>query len=221
MNTVIIRLISFALLLVGLTAWAQEPAVQDSLDLSTGTGRSSQILPPGITGREPMWDTDSLPGYITDDNPFRMLALMVAFEHPVLDHRGKPHRHGNIVQIIEDGGNGRQDEPRPDGSPGGDDSLAFGNFNMFRIWGLEMPSDSAAATGLFWSRRYFVPYIESRRYYLRVWEGNDLKTAPYYQDSREYKSETDQGGAMYFMRSNSMPTDVEWQFGPAKPRPKS
>lgn len=199
---------------------AQEPVPDDTLQAMPEADRP-WTWPAGITGREPMWDTDSLPPWITDENPFRMLSLMAAFTVPVLDHTGKPHRHGHAIQVIQDGGNGRQDPPLADGSPGGDDSLAFGNFNMIRLDGLELPVDSDGATGLFFSHRYFVPYLEGKRYYLRVWEGADVKTAPYYQDSREYKSDNDRGGAMLFMRSNSMPSDVEWQFGAAKPRPKT
>ncbi len=166
-----------------------------------------------------IFDTEPPPEWYPQVNPFNILALMVGGEPPVLDHNGKPHKHGHIVQLIMDGGNGLQDPPNPDGSPGGDDSLAYGNFNMIRFLGEEYPPDMTAATGIFFSKRYFIPFVKNRALYLRVWEGEDERVAPYYQNSTEYRSDEDQGGAMVNL-SDGVPVDYFWKFGPSIPRPK-
>jgi hypothetical protein len=148
------------------------------------------------------------------------MALWVAFTDPVLNQAGKPHAMGDVFQVLVDGGNGVQDLPNPDGSPGGDDSLAFGNYNLFRINGLEDPALVGKDIGLYFAHKYFIPFVMGRGYYLRLWEGKDAKTAPYYQDTKEYKTEVDAGGAFYFFKENAPPIDVEWKFTASKPRPK-
>jgi hypothetical protein len=159
------------------------------------------------------------PPYVPQINPFSILASMNSFKTPVLDHSGKPHQHGHVIQVIVDGGNGRQDPPQTDGMPGGDDSLAYGNFNLICLDGLDDPPKMNEATGLFFSKRYFIPFLPSRAYYLRVWEGNDYATAPYYQDSKEYDAGEDRGGAMITL-AVPHPIDVDWKFGPSIPRPQ-
>lgn len=166
------------------------------------------------------FDSDSTPpSHI--GNPYNVLYSFNVYENPVLDHTGKPHHHGHLIQIIMDGGNGQQDLPLPNGMPGGDDSLAFGNFNMMIMTGDGDYTDTTGATGLFFSKRYFIPFGPKKAYYLRIWEGNSFKTAPYYQDTIEYKTALgDVGGAMVMLTQKGEPIDVEWKFGPSIPRPK-
>jgi hypothetical protein len=188
---------------------------------SFGQTESEQTTgkPTFFKGREVVFDTDTL---IPDRaiNPYSVLASQNSWTKPVLDHTGKPHHHGHLIQIIVDGGNGIQDPPNADGSPGGDDSLAYANFNMIRMRGSDEPYDLKGATGMFASWRFFVPFVPPpRAYYLRIWEGDNVATAPYYQNTIEYKADTnDRGGAMIVLRSGP-PIEVDWTFGPSKPRP--
>jgi len=167
-----------------------------------------------------MWDNGVLPPNWPKENPYGMYATMNCTVKPVLDHTGKPHHHGHVAQLIMDGGNGVQDPPKVDGMPGGDDTLAFGNFNMVRILGLDAYDDPNGETGTFYSKRAFVPFVPNRSYYMRVWEGPDPNSAPYYQDTIEYTTSDDHGGAM-FTPSPGLPTEVDWVFGVTKPRPDS
>ncbi len=166
-----------------------------------------------------LFDHEDPPEWYPQENPFNTLALLVAWETPILDHSGKPHKHGRVIQVIMDGGNGVQDPPKADGSPGGDDSLAYGNFNMIRVMGIDDPPVPTGASGMFYSKKYFIPYFKNRPVYLRFWEGEDERIAPYYQDSIEYKSDEDQGGAMVMLK-DGIPVDLIWSFGDSKPRPK-
>jgi hypothetical protein len=166
-----------------------------------------------------LFDTENGPPGYPEINPYDVLASLNCWTTPVLDHTGKPHHHGHLIQLIMDGGNGKQDEPNADGSPGGDDSLAYGDFNMMRITGIESMTDSVGQTGLFASWKYFVPFIPGRVYYLRLWEGKSVATAPYYQDTIEYDAGTDRGGALISLKFGT-PMDVDWKFGPSKARPK-
>jgi hypothetical protein len=152
-------------------------------------------------------------------NPYNVLASMNSWTAPILDHTGKPHEHGHVVQVIRDGGNGIQDPPRADGWPGGDDSLAYGNFNLILLDGLKAEGEGNR-TGMFFSQRYFIPFDPPpKAYYLRVWEGSDFTTAPYYQDAIEYDTGDDRGGGMITLHDGP-PVDVDWRFGPSKARPK-
>jgi hypothetical protein len=166
-----------------------------------------------------LFDTDTLPPGYPETNPYNILVSLNSWSTPVLDHTGKPHHHGHVVQVIMDGGNWKQDPPNPDGSPGGDDSMAFGNFNMTRIMGVEDMYDSLGQSGLLSSWKYFVPFQPGRAYYLRLWDGNSVASAPYYQDTIEYDGGSDRGGAIAQFREG-VPMDVDWKFGPCKPRPK-
>lgn len=155
-------------------------------------------------------------------NPFTILTLFFSSK-PILDSKQEPHGHGHLIQVIVDGGNGVQDPPLADGSPGGDDSLAWGNFNTLYVGGLDYPPAMEGKTGTFVSAKYFIPFLDDKVYYLRLWESADAKTAPYYQDSSEYASTAgDQGGGMVRISSKlySSPQDIEWAFGSPKPRPK-
>ncbi|MCL4306411.1 hypothetical protein KJZ99_10880 [bacterium] len=176
-----------------------------------------------IKGREVYFDTENTEERDNEmGNPFTILVFFFN-NKPVLDRTGAPHDHGHLIQVIADGGNGIQDPPNPDGTPGGDDSLAWGNFNQLYLGGHEYPPQMEGKTGLFSSGKYFIPYVDDGVYYLRLWEGGDSKKAPYYQDSSEYVSTIgDQGGGMLRVSSRvyKSPEDVEWTFGPAKPRPK-
>ncbi len=166
----------------------------------------------------PFLDDSELPPGWPDENPFNILASMNCWTKPALDHTGKPHHHGHVAQLIVDGDNNVQDLPREDGMPGGDDSLAVGNFNMVRLLGTDGLSDPNGQTGMFYSQRYFIPLYANKVYYMRLWEGNDVKTAPYYQDTIEYATNDDQGGTMIRLRGG-LPMEVNWVFGPSKPRP--
>lgn len=175
---------------------------------------------PVVKGREVFFDTDTLPSEQAI-NPYIILASQNSWSKPILDHTGKPHHHGHLVQVIVDGGNGLQDPPNPDGSPGGDDSLAYGNFNMLRLTGIDSKLDLSGESGMFFSDKFFIPYQQPpRAYYLRLWEGDDVATAPYYQDTIEYKTDGgDRGGGMISLHGG-IPCEVDWTFGASKPRPK-
>jgi len=172
-------------------------------------------------GRPVLWDDRNIPESEMKPNPFNMLFYMYSTE-PVLDSKGEPHQHGHVLQWIQDGGNGMQDAPNPDGSPGGDDSLALGNFNMITMHGLDGTQMKEGKSGKWYSARYFVPTIRDAVYYLRLWEGDDVRTAPYYQNSSEYQASTgDQGGGMIHISPATIqgPQEADWRFGPSTPRP--
>jgi hypothetical protein len=182
------------------------------------------ILATACAAQEPMtrstiiWDgQEKMPAGWPMGNPLNMTYSLNCSIKPALDHTGKPHQHGHAIQIIVDGGNNIQDPPNPDGSPGGDDSMAYGNINMIRMLGLDGRGDLNARTGTFFSYRFFIPYIANRGHYLRLWEGDSVGTAPYYQNSIEYTTDEDRGGAMIYMKSG-LPQDVDWAFGPSQPR---
>lgn len=176
-----------------------------------------------VNGREVWYDTDE--DLARDDamgNPYNILVLLYS-DKPVLDHKGEIHDHGHLIQVVMDGGNGLQDPPNPDGTPGGDDSLALGNFNTFYLAGHEYPPQMEGKTGLFGSVKFFVSYVDDRVYYLRLWEGGDPAKAPYYQDTSEYVSTIgDQGGGLVRIsgRLYNGPQELNWTFGPSIPRPK-
>jgi hypothetical protein len=165
-----------------------------------------------------LYDVDDFPPGFPVINPYNVIALMMT-QTPIPDHTGNPHAHGHLIQVIVDGGNYLQDPPNPDGTPGGDDSLAYGNFNMILLRGEQEPWDPKGRSGKFVSWKYFIPYLPDRAYYLRIWEGDKITTAPYYQDTVEYFAEVDRGGAMIRFHEGP-PIDVDWKFGPSKPRPK-
>ena len=165
-----------------------------------------------------MWDDGKLPPDWPNENPYSIYSLMICWKNPILDHTGKPHDHGHVIQLIMDGGNGIQDPPLPDGMPGGDDTLAFGNYNHIRLMGQDGLDDPNGKSGQFFAKRAFAPLVPNRTYYLRVWEGDDFKTAPYYQDTIEYVGLDDRGGAM-FTPTPGQPQEIDWTFGPSKPRP--
>lgn len=170
--------------------------------------------------RPVIWDYQhEFPPDFPKINPYNITVMFTTGPNPIMDHTGRPHEPNHVIQLLMDGGNGLQDPPNKDGSPGGDDSLAFGNMNMIRMTGRSSRPDTVR-TGTFTTKRYFVPlYPAGRAYYLRVWEGTDVATAPYYQDSIEYQSSIDQGGAMIIPKSGT-PSIARWKFGPSKPRPK-
>jgi hypothetical protein len=169
------------------------------------------------------WDKDPLPPEEGSKNPFNILVFMYTTQ-PILDHLGEPHNHGHVIQLIQDGGNRIQDPPDPDGTPGGDDSLALGNFNMIKMRGIEYPYAPDGKTGQFYSVKYFVPFVRDAVYYLRIWEGDDVATAPYYQNSSEYRNPvtSDQGGGLVSIspRTFSGPQELDWIFGKSVPRPE-
>ena len=175
-----------------------------------------------VKGREVFKDTDETPDRDVEmGNPFNMLVLMYT-DQPVMNSKREPHDHGGLIQLIIDGGNGVQDLPNEDGSPGGDDSLAWGNFNIFYLAGHEYPPQMEGKTGLFGSVKFFIPYSDDGVYYLRLWEGGDPAKAPFYQDTYEYVSTIgDQGGGLVRLSSRNYagPQEVNWTFGPSKPRP--
>lgn len=183
---------------------------------------SNSGLAAEMGGRRVAWDTDPIP----EDwpgNPFNMLLFMYTTQ-PVKDHLGENHDHGHVIQLIQDGGNRIQDPPNPDGSPGGDDSLALGNFNLITMRGIAPPFPPDGKSGQFYSAKYFIPLLRDEVYYLRIWEGNDVTTAPYYQNSLEYSnpSSGDKGGAMVSISPRTVqgPQDLDWLFGKSIPRPK-
>jgi hypothetical protein len=137
---------------------------------------------------------------------------MHSWTTPVLDHTGNPHEDGHIIQIIADGGNGIQDPPNPDGTPGGDDSLADGNFNVQYVNGKKHVPDGLKP-GMFMGMRCFVPYHLSMSLYMRLWEGSSYIASEYYQDSEEYESSMgDRGGPIVTLQPGYM-DEVVWQFG--------
>ena len=89
---------------------------------------------------------------------------------------------------------------------------------MIRVLGTDGADDPNGKTGLFFSKKFFIPLRAERAYYLRIWEGKDEQTAPYYQDTSEYVTAGDRGGAIIRLQSGP-PIDVDWSFGNAKPRP--
>lgn len=168
-----------------------------------------------------IWDRGELPEGHVPANPFNLLVLMYSTSL-IKDSEGEPHDHGNVIQLIQDGGNELQDPPNPDGSPGGDDSLARGNFNMITLLGTEHPFVLDGESGQFCSYKYFVPLIRDGVYYLRIWEGDDVGSAPYFQDSSEYRTSTgDQGGGLLRIspRTFQGPQEADWKFGSSMPRP--
>ncbi len=176
-----------------------------------------------IKGREVFFDTElDEQRDVAMGNPYGILVVMYG-KAPVLDSKGELHSHGHLIQVIMDGGNGVQDPPNPDGTPGGDDSLAIGNFNSFYLAGYDYPPEMKGKTGLFLSAKFFLPYVDDRVYYLRLWEGGDPAKAPFYQDTREYVSTIgDQGGGLVRIssRNYSGPQELDWTFGKSVPRPK-
>jgi hypothetical protein len=172
-------------------------------------------------GRPIHWDNE--PSTPDMANPFGVVVQMYATQ-PVMDHLGKPHQHGHVIQLIQDGGNRVQDPPKLDGSPGGDDSLALGNFNMFQLLGLSSPNDIKGKSGQFYSRKYFIPFVRDAVYYLRIWEGDDVATAPYFQNSSEYRNTGtgDQGGGLVTISPKTFagPQELDWLFGKSISRPE-
>jgi hypothetical protein len=159
-------------------------------------------------------DPDSItysPLAVGSFNPYRTLCCMYSSE-PVLDHNGEPHRDGHVIQIIADGGNGIQDLPNFDGSPGGDDSLAAGNFNIQYVNG-EKHSTEGLGSGMFIGMAYFISYKLNQTIYLRVWEGPDPSAASFYQDSKEYTTTLgNSGGCMITLRTQYS-DEIDWRFG--------
>jgi hypothetical protein len=182
----------------------------------------SSICAAADRGRPIRWDSDPLTPE-TEINPFNILVQLNASQ-PIMDHLGEPHQHGHIIQVIQDGGNRIQDPPNPDGSPGGDDSLALGNFNVIQMLGMDYPNTVEGKTGRFYSQKYFIPFIRDAVYYLRVWEGDDVATAPYFQNSSEYRNlgNSDQGGGVISIspKTFSGPQELDWLFGKSIPRPE-
>ena len=176
-----------------------------------------------LGGRKVIWDSDVLSKDELPENPFNMLVFMYTTQ-PVIDHLGEFHDHNHIIQLIQDGGNRIQDPPNPDGSPGGDDSLALGNFNSVRMLGITYPYLPNGKSGQFYSKKYFVPSLRDAVYYLRIWEGDDVADAPYYQHSSEYLNPTtnDQGGGMVTISPRTIqgPQELDWLFGKSIPRPQ-
>ena len=176
-----------------------------------------------LGGRKVIWDSDVLTKEETPANPFNMLVFMYTTQ-PIKDHLGENHDHGHIIQVIQDGGNRIQDLPNPDGSPGGDDSLALGNFNSVIMRGVAYPYPLDGKSGQFYTKKYFVPVLRDEVYYLRIWEGDDVATAPYYQNSSEYYNPTtlDKGGGMVRISPNTIqgPQELDWLFGKSNPRSK-
>ncbi len=174
-----------------------------------------------LGGRKIVWDRDTLSADEIPENPFNMLVFMYTTQ-PIKDHLGENHTHNHIIQVIQDGGNRLQDPPNPDGSPGGDDSLALGNFNSVRMRGVKHPYPPDGKSGQFYSKKYFVPELRDEVYYLRIWEGDDVATAPYYQNSSEYvnPSTGDQGGGLVTISPRTIqgPQELDWLFGKSIPR---
>lgn len=150
-----------------------------------------------------------------DYNPFRTLYSMNSWTFPVFDHNGQPHPDGHILQIIADGGNGVQDPPNADGSPGGDDSLAVGNFNIQFING-EKHIPDGMEPGMFMGMMYFVPYNDNQSIYLRLWEASDPADADYYQDTEEYTTWRGNSGGVIISLQREQIDDIIWKFGLSK-----
>jgi hypothetical protein len=153
-----------------------------------------------------------------DYNPYMSLYSMNSWTTPVLDHNGKPHKDCHAIQVIADGGNGIQDPPNPDGSPGGDDSLADGNYNIQYVNG-KKNIIAGLQDGMFMGTYYYVPYKANQSIYLRLWESSYPATAEYYQDSEEYTTfRGDHGGPIIALQPENV-DDVDWKFGPSKKSP--
>jgi len=198
----------YAMLIFSL-AWVAPVHAQDK------SSDSNEPFPPIL------WDYEPPSPKVPSVNPYIFSASMNSWSKPILNHKGEPHDPGDVVEIIVDGGKGIQDPPNPDGTPGGDDSLAYGNFNMIRVAPPEDCPDGSGRKGMFYSQRYFIPFVPpTRAYYLRLWEGKSIAEAQYYQDTIEYDAGDDRGGGMVFLRTN-IPMDIDWTFGPSQPRPKS
>ena len=148
-------------------------------------------------------------------NPFGSLYRMHSWKRPILDHEGKPHKDGHIIQIIMDGGNGIQDPPLSNGNPGGDDSLADGNFYAQFING-EKNIENGLAPGMFIGMVYYIPYKANQSIYLRLWEGSDPGEAEYYQDSEKYETTRGNSGGAILSLQPEIVDQVEWWFGPSK-----
>jgi hypothetical protein len=169
---------------------------------------------PALVGQE--LDPDTLffsPKAVGTYNPYGVLCRMTSWSEPLLDHVGNPYKDGNAIQIIADGGNGIQDPPRPDGYPGGDDSLANGNFNVQYVNG-EKHMAEGLVPGMFMGMAYFIPYEIEHAVYLRLWEGSDPASAEYYRDSAEYTTSSgDRGGCMITLHPEYL-DELDWRFGP-------
>jgi hypothetical protein len=167
---------------------------------------------------QPKVDPDSIrldPRAAEGYNPFGALYSMNSWTKPVLDHVGKSHKDGDMIQIIADGGNGVQDPPNPDGSPGGDDMPADGNFNVQFVNGAKHSLDGLEP-GMFMGMCYFIPYELQHAVYLRVWEGADPSVSGYYEDSEEYVTYLgDRGGAMIQLQTGVL-DNIDWRFGASK-----
>lgn len=148
-------------------------------------------------------------------NPFGSLYRMHSWKKVILDHEGKPHKDGHIIQIIMDGGNGIQDPPMLDGNPGGDDSLAYGNFYAQFING-ERNIMNGLAPGMFYGTIYFIPYKANVSIYLRLWEATDPAEADYYQDSEKYETTRGNAGGAMITPQPELIDQVEWWFGPSQ-----
>jgi hypothetical protein len=175
-----------------------------------------------IKGRHVYFDDEDVPLDQDLGNPYVILVEFIQ-ETPILMHDGQPHPIGHIVQVIRDGGNHKIDPPNADGSPGGDDSLAWGNFNHSRIGAFGLSPTDTMYFGMWVTQRYFISFHEDGVYYLRLWEGVNPETAPYYQDSIEYSASTgDNGGAMARITPRLFygPQDIFWKFGRSVERPK-
>lgn len=175
-----------------------------------------------IKGRGVHFDYEELPPDEDLGNPYVILVEFIQ-ETPIPMHNGHPHPFGHIIQVIRDGGNHMIDQPNPDGSPGGDDSLAWGNFNHSRIGAFGLSPSDTMYYGMWVTQRYFISFHEDGVYYLRLWEGDNPETAPYYQDSVEYSTTTgDTGGAMARISPRLFygPHDIYWKFGKSVERPK-
>ena len=162
-------------------------------------------------------DPDSLlidPNLEKNYNPFNSLYLMNSWK-PILDHEGELHRDGHLIQIIADGGNGIQDPPNLDGSPGGDDTLAEGNFYAQFVNG-EKRGSSGLMLGMFMGPRYFIPYKPNTTIYLRLWEGQDPAIAEYYQNSAEYTTHRGNVGGPIIALQSDYIDQVDWRFGLSK-----
>lgn len=164
------------------------------------------------------FDPDSIPvceRAKEDYNPFTAFYSMNSWTVPVLDHKGNPHVDGHAIQIIADGGNGIQDPPNSNGSPGGDDSLADGNFSMQFVNGKKHDTEGVVR-GMFVGMWYFVPYKDRQVIYLRIWEGSDPAEAEYYQDSEEYTTYQGNIGGRMIELLPGFADDVDWRFGPSQ-----
>lgn len=167
---------------------------------------------------QPQFDPDTLllsSEAREDHNPYDVLYSMNSWTTPVLDHNDKPHADGHAIQLIMDGGNGIQDPPNLDGSPGGDDTMAVGNFNVQYTNGAKHKAEGLEA-GMFMGMRYFVPYKPYSSIYLRLWEGSDPTVARYYQDTADYTTFRGNSGGPIIDLQTEYLDDIDWRFGPSK-----